>query len=135
MKNELLLDTQIRDWVLLPLLLTLFLFGLLRHYITLLFTTVRPTEIDIKRRNFTLLRSQQLEKNFKYLPLNSFLSRKYFFTNKALMETIPSQTLASFANPNNMSDMMTKNFTSVLPNILIYGFFYNSLNRMGFLFL
>ena len=47
---ELLLDPDIRKWVILPIVLITLMFGLLRHYITILLTNdnKKPKEEEVK---------------------------------------------------------------------------------------
>ena len=43
---ELLLDSDIRFWVFLPLVIITFLFGVIRHYVTILFTTDKSPDLQ-----------------------------------------------------------------------------------------
>ncbi len=43
---ELLLDSNIRFWVFLPIVVTTFLIGILRHYITILLSSEKKVELQ-----------------------------------------------------------------------------------------
>lgn len=43
---ELFLDPSIRSWVFLPLVIITFLFGVLRHYMTIMFTSEKKGELE-----------------------------------------------------------------------------------------
>lgn len=43
---ELLLDSQIRLWVFLPIIVLTFLIGILRHYVTILLSSERTVELQ-----------------------------------------------------------------------------------------
>eukprot|EP00069_Balaena_mysticetus_P018039 bmy_00438T0 len=60
---ELLLDSNIRLWVVLPIVIITFFVGMIRHYVQV------------------LIRSRVLRENGKYIPKQSFLTRKYYFNN------------------------------------------------------
>ena len=43
---ELLLDSNIRFWVFLPIVIITFLTGIIRHYVTILLTSEKKTELQ-----------------------------------------------------------------------------------------
>ncbi|NXI29989.1 EMC3 protein, partial [Sterrhoptilus dennistouni] len=72
-----------------------------------------------------LIRSRVLRENGKYIPKQSFLSRKYFFNNpedgffkKTKRKVVPPSPMT---DPTMLTDMMKGNVTNVLPMILIGG--------------
>lgn len=122
--HQLALDTRIRDWVLLPIFIVLFLFGILRHYVTLILRSkVRPDPTTI-RRTQTLQRAQYVRENAGYIPSTSFNIRRSFFTKKEtgiLQENIKPNTLTAMTDPTNMVEMMKNNMATVIPNIIMLG--------------
>jgi len=95
--NDILLDEKIRDWVLLPIVLVVFLVAIVRQNVSLLLQADRKPELkkiqeryDLKfrRRRLTLtvnrqtlLRAQRLRANGKWLSQPSFEKRKKFFND------------------------------------------------------
>ncbi|KAF1395810.1 ER membrane protein complex subunit 3, partial [Struthio camelus australis] len=72
-----------------------------------------------------LIRSRVLRENGKYIPKQSFLTRKYFFNNpedgffkKTKRKVVPPSPMT---DPTMLTDMMKGNVTNVLPMILIGG--------------
>ncbi|ERE66944.1 transmembrane protein [Cricetulus griseus] len=72
-----------------------------------------------------LIRSRVLRENGKYIPKQSFLTRKYYFNNpedgffkKTKRKVVPPSPMT---DPTMLTDMMKGNVTNVLPMILIGG--------------
>jgi hypothetical protein len=124
MTNRLVLDSSIRDWVLFPIVLVVFLFGILRHYVVIMMRSTRKMDKEKLRQAQTLRRAQILRTNANYIPKASFENRKRFFTDPErglLHKNIPSNTLSAMADPNNMMEMMKGNIASIVPNMLMLG--------------
>ncbi|KAL0489205.1 ER membrane protein complex subunit 3 [Acrasis kona] len=120
----LVLDSSIRNWVLLPIVLFMFLFGILRHYATIALRTTRKNDKAKLEQAQTLARAQTVRTNANWIPHEAFLERKAFFNQPetgVLNKKIPANTLASMADPNNMVDMMKTNFATIVPNIVMWG--------------
>uniref|UniRef100_A0A8C4WAN1 ER membrane protein complex subunit 3 n=1 Tax=Gopherus evgoodei TaxID=1825980 RepID=A0A8C4WAN1_9SAUR len=117
---ELLLDSNIRLWVVLPIVFITFFVGMIRHYVsTCSKVTKKLTEKQVSD-------SRVLRENGKYIPKQySFLTRKYFFNNpedgffkKTKRKVVPPSPMT---DPTMLTDMMKGNVTNVLPMILIGG--------------
>ncbi|XP_068997881.1 ER membrane protein complex subunit 3-like [Embiotoca jacksoni] len=78
---ELLLDSSIRLWVVLPIVFITFLVGIIRHYVTQLLHSDKKVELETLSDSQVLLRSRILRENGKYIPRQSFVMRKHFFNN------------------------------------------------------
>ncbi|TTB56402.1 ER membrane protein complex subunit 3 [Bagarius yarrelli] len=122
---ELLLDSSIRVWVVLPIVLITFLVGVLRHYVTKLLQSEKKVEMEQVSDSQVLLRSRILRENGKYLPKQSFAMRKHYFNNaetgffkKVKRKVVPKNPMT---DTSMMTDMMKGNLTNVLPMILIGG--------------
>ncbi|NXM04124.1 EMC3 protein, partial [Tyrannus savana] len=148
---ELLLDSNIRLWVVLPIVFITFFVGMIRHYVSILLQSdKRLTQEQVSDRSEppslppdprspgpapanaaclsssqVLIRSRVLRENGKYIPKQSFLSRKYFFNNpedgffkKTKRKVVPPSPMT---DPTMLTDMMKGNVTNVLPMILIGG--------------
>lgn len=125
MGPELLLDSSIRLWVVLPIVFITFLSGVLRHHASTLLQRDKEAGLEAISDSQILMRSRTLRENGKYLPRQSFMMRKQYFNNsetgffkKTKRKVIPKNPLT---DSNMVLDMMKGNLTNVLPMILIGG--------------
>lgn len=125
MGPELLLDSSIRLWVVLPIVFITFLTGLLRHHLSSLLHRDPKASLQALADSQVLLRSRVLRENGKYLPRQSFLMRKHYFNNnetgffkKTKRKVVPKNPLT---DSGMVLDMTKGNLTNVLPMILIGG--------------
>ncbi|XP_048714890.1 ER membrane protein complex subunit 3 isoform X4 [Caretta caretta] len=122
---ELLLDSNIRLWVVLPIVFITFFVGMIRHYVSILLQSDKKLTREQVSDSQVLIRSRVLRENGKYIPKQSFLTRKYFFNNpedgffkKTKRKVVPPSPMT---DPTMLTDMMKGNVTNVLPMILIGG--------------
>ncbi|XP_063204380.1 ER membrane protein complex subunit 3 isoform X1 [Chroicocephalus ridibundus] len=122
---ELLLDSNIRLWVVLPIVFITFFVGMIRHYVSILLQSDKRLTQEQVSDSQVLIRSRVLRENGKYIPKQSFLSRKYYFNNpedgffkKTKRKVVPPSPMT---DPTMLTDMMKGNVTNVLPMILIGG--------------
>jgi len=122
---ELLLDSSIRTWVVLPIVFITFVFGIIRHYLSLLMASESLVTLDQVRDGQALLKSRNLRENGKYIPKQAFLARKDFLLRKEGTITKGKekvgQTRNPMTDPNMMTDMIKGNLLNVLPMIVIGG--------------
>ncbi|XP_064631927.1 ER membrane protein complex subunit 3-like [Lineus longissimus] len=122
---EVLLDSEIRLWVFLPIVIVTFLVGIIRHYVTVLLSSEKKVEIQKITDSQALIRSRMLRENGKYLPREAFHMRKKFFNDEenGFFKTQRREVQASnpMTDPSMMTDMMKGNLTNVLPMIVIGG--------------
>lgn len=120
---EIELDPAIRDWVLLPLMLVLFLMGLLRNNVAKLMRKDIPTKRADVERNNTLMRARRLRANARFLPPAAFAMRKrYFIDDNAgvLNQKIDAPNpMSMMEDPNVMMNMMQGNFAMMVPQIVM----------------
>ncbi|KAK7868967.1 hypothetical protein R5R35_002598 [Gryllus longicercus] len=122
---ELLLDSQIRVWVFLPIVVITFLVGVVRHYVSILLASQKKVELQQVQDSQVMIRSHKLRENGKYIPKQSFLMRRHFFNNeetgyfKTQKRAAVSQN--PMTDPSMMTDMLKGNVTNVLPMIMIGG--------------
>ena len=82
MAHDLMLDPAIRDWVLIPIVLIMFLMGILRNNVTkMMRKDVVPDEKQVKNNN-QLMRARRLRANAAYIPGAAFSARKHYFCQK-----------------------------------------------------
>ncbi|XP_054626038.1 ER membrane protein complex subunit 3-like [Dunckerocampus dactyliophorus] len=122
---ELLLDSSIRLWVVLPIVFITFLVGVIRHYVTQLLHSDKKVDMEQVSDSQVLLRSRILRENGKYIPRQSFTMRKHYFNNaetgffkKVKRKVVPKNPMT---DTSMLTDMMKGNLTNVLPMIVIGG--------------
>lgn len=123
--TDLLIDSNIRTCVFLPIVVITFLVGILRHYVSVLTTSTKQADIQQVQDSQVLMRSRMLRENGGNLPKSSFHMRRHFFNNedsgyfKTQKRTSPAQNPMS--DPSLMTDMIKGNLTNVLHVIVIGG--------------
>ncbi|KAK6467225.1 TMCO1/EMC3 family protein [Huso huso] len=122
---ELLLDSSIRMWVVLPIVFITFFVGVIRHYVTQLLHTEKKVELEQVSDSQVLIRSRILRENGKYIPKQSFAMRKHYFNDeetgffkKTVRKVVAKNPMT---DPSMLTDMMKGNLTNVLPMIVIGG--------------
>ncbi|XP_007574489.1 PREDICTED: ER membrane protein complex subunit 3-like [Poecilia mexicana] len=122
---ELLLDSSIRMWVVLPIVFITFFVGVLRHYVSQLLSSDRKLDLEQVSDSQVLLRSRVLRENGKYIPRQSFFMRKHYFNDaetgffkRVKRKVVPKNPMT---DTSMLTDMMKGNLTNVLPMILIGG--------------
>mmetsp|Transcript_308 Transcript_308/g.888 ORF Transcript_308/g.888 Transcript_308/m.888 type:complete len:256 (+) Transcript_308:358-1125(+) len=130
--HELVLDQAVRDWVLIPLTLSVVLMMVLRQYISKLMAGGPDTgKVDMKelREKQQVARSQVLRTNHGYITEAAFRERRHYFTAKETgllckkSESRSAQELM-LSNPDMMMNMMKGQVTGFLPQIAM-GMFVN----------
>jgi len=122
---ELLLDSSIRLWVVLPIVFITFVFGIIRHYLSVLMASDKIVTLEQVRNSQALMRCRMLRENGHYLPKPSFQMRKNFFLredgiiNKGREQA--GQARNPMTDPSMMTDMVKGNVLNVLPMIVIGG--------------
>lgn len=123
---ELLLDTNIRGWVFLPIVVITFLVGVLRHYISLLIGGAqKKATVEQVQDSQALMRARLLRENGKYLSRSAFQMRRYYFNDEEVGYFLTQKRTAPASNPMTdpgmMTEMLKGNLTNVLPMIVIGG--------------
>jgi len=124
------LDTKIRDWVLIPIALVIFMVSILRHNIVSIFIGAdRPAERKKIQERQILMRSARLRANANRIPQEAFDKRKKYFIDRqegVFCDTnveAPAQNANPLMNlplmdPMNLVDVMKRN-VSMLPQLLV----------------
>mmetsp|Transcript_31661 Transcript_31661/g.42886 ORF Transcript_31661/g.42886 Transcript_31661/m.42886 type:complete len:291 (-) Transcript_31661:269-1141(-) len=122
MEEEMLvLDPQIRDWVVLPMVMIMVLMGLTRHYVQQLLESDKAINIVETKNKQTLMRANKLRMNGGFIPEESFNMRKSYMVNKEnglLRAKVPKVSMGMM-NPTGVVDMMKKNILFVVPNMVM----------------
>jgi hypothetical protein len=112
MQHDLVLDPNIRDWVFLPLIVILFLVGILRHNATsLLKSEPKAGDTDQLKQSMHLNRSRRLRANARFVPAAAFHARRAYFahpTTGVFSEKLeaPQNALAMMSDPDMMQNML-----------------------------
>lgn len=134
--QPLLLDSSIRDWVLIPILVVMILVGLVRHYITQLITSPPKAQApDVVRQQRILARAATLRANHVLVPRPAFRSRLDWLADvldrgvyvkaeepkKPGEGDMPKNPLSDPAQMDQMMDMAKKSMVSMVPQTVIMG--------------
>ena len=82
MSGDIVLDPKIRDWVLVPIVVAMFLQNMLRDYGTRLITSTPKTELESIRDMQVMRRSAMLKANGHWIPPSAFKMRRCYFNDK-----------------------------------------------------
>lgn len=122
---ELFVDSNIRFWVFLPIVVITFLVGVVRHYVSILLSSQKKIELQQVKDSQVIIRSRTLRENGKYIPKQSFVMRRHFFNNEESgyfkTQKRPAAVQNPMTDPSMMTDMLKGNITNVLPMIMIGG--------------
>jgi len=106
-EHELLLDPAIRNWVLIPIVIIMFLMGLLRNNVTKMLRKDTPPKREQIKINNQLMRCRRLRANGHFLPPNAFYARKGFFCDKEkgvlMVKQVPPPLLRLLLRPTTSS--------------------------------
>lgn len=127
--GDMYLDPAIRDWVLIPIMLTMIMVGILRHHATQLMSSTPKTTARGIRETQALLRSALLRSSAAFdIPPHAFKSRKNYwaqaFEGKSYLKN-PTADLSATPNPMDPGSMdvmmegMKKQMTMMIPQALI----------------
>lgn len=127
MANDLVLDTAIRDWVLVPLSLVMVLIGVLRHFVAKLMRSSSSTpELKALKEGQIVMRARYLRSAGNFIPAKAFKSRRLYYNNEenGLLHVPKGQgqnmQAQMFSDPNMAMDMMKKNLSMIVPQTLTF---------------
>ncbi|KAL7752364.1 hypothetical protein RI367_002410 [Sorochytrium milnesiophthora] len=136
--HTIVLDPQIRNWVLLPIMAVMVLIGVLRHYVTsILNSSSGPKAIDFReqRQSNAIMRSALLRRNHKHIPPGSITPRQQYylqaFKEHKYLKSPPVEDKdgppALFGQPPDQAGMdammsgMKNNLMMIVPQTVIMG--------------
>jgi hypothetical protein len=121
--HYLLLDSAIRDWVVLPIIIMTIMLNIVRNYGLQLMKSPakKMTQKDLEevRHKQTIMKAARLRQNGNFLCDDGFNKRKSFLTRKKvglLREKVP-QAANPMSNPMQMVDMMKGQVSYMVTNI------------------
>ncbi|KAL4371788.1 hypothetical protein AHAS_Ahas06G0200800 [Arachis hypogaea] len=126
MAEDLVLDTAIRDWVLIPLSVVMVLIGVLRYFVSKLMRSSQTPDVKIVKEGQMMLRARNLRAGANFIPAKAFRARKIYFCNEenGLLFVPKGQAqnpqAQMFSDPNMAMDMMKKNLSMIIPQTLTF---------------
>ena len=92
--TDLVLDPAIRDWVLVPIVIIMFLMGILRNNVTKMMRKDSPPKREQILQNNQLMRARRLRANACYIPAAAFAGREAYLAGR-----MPKKFFAESASP------------------------------------
>ncbi|KAE9589652.1 putative integral membrane protein EMC3/TMCO1 [Lupinus albus] len=88
MADDLVLDTAIRNWVLIPLSVVMVLIGVLRYFVSKLLRSSQTPDAKIVKEGQVMLRARNLRAAANFIPSKAFHSRKIYFCNEVCLLSV-----------------------------------------------
>ncbi|CAK7345046.1 unnamed protein product [Dovyalis caffra] len=126
MAEDLVLDTAIRDWVLIPLTVVMILIGILRYFVSKLMRSQQNPDAKVVKEGQVVVRARNLRAGANFIPAKSFRARRAYFSNEenGLLHVPKGQgqnpQAQMFSDPNMAMDMMKKNLSMIIPQTLTF---------------
>ncbi|KAF2586207.1 hypothetical protein F2Q70_00034843 [Brassica cretica] len=126
MAEDLVLDTAIRDWVLIPLSVVMVLIGVLRYFVSKLMRSSPTPDAKMVKEGQVVIRARNLKAGANFIPPKSFRARRFYFSNEenGLLHVPKDQAqnpqAQMFSDPNMAMDMMKKNLSMIIPQTLTF---------------
>jgi len=123
---DLVLDSPIRDWVLVPLTVVMVLIGILRFLVSKLTRSDPPVDLKVLKEGQLVIRARTLRGAANFIPGKAFRMRRAYFNNEEdglLFVPKDAQSAAPnamFSDPNMAMDMMKKNLSMIIPQSLTF---------------
>jgi hypothetical protein len=126
MSDLLTLDPEIRNWVLIPIVLITMLVGIGRSMISQLVKSDSAVDADKVKHMSLIQRAQRLRGAQRFIPPAGFAMRKAYLCDKdagMLRRTIEVDPMKNnpMSNPDGMMNMLKGNMSMMLPHILMMG--------------
>ena len=126
--GDIILDTRIRDWVLIPILIIMILFTMIREHVGRLLHSTVKGELKTLREVQALQKAALLRGGGGWLPESSFHRRRAFFTDKekgifndTAVTKVEKDPLAAMTDPNMMMQQQKAMITGMLPQMVMMG--------------
>ncbi|OAY76454.1 ER membrane protein complex subunit 3 [Ananas comosus] len=126
MAEDLVLDTAIRDWVLVPLSVVMVLIGILRYFVSKLMRSTQLPDAKVVKEGQVIIRARNLRAAAGFIPAKAFRARRIYFTNEengllhVPKEQAQNAQAQMFSDPNMAMDMMKKNLSMIIPQTLTF---------------
>ncbi|XP_075505548.1 uncharacterized protein LOC142542674 [Primulina tabacum] len=126
MAEDLVLDTAIRNWVLVPLSVVMVLIGILRKFASKMMRSDQVPDIKMVKEGQVIIRARNLRAAANFIPAKSFRARRFYFSNEdnGLLHVPKGQAqnpqAQMFSDPNMAMDVMKKNLSMFIPQTLTF---------------
>ena len=124
----LLLDSAVRDWVVIPMVILLILVGMGRAYVQMLIRSdpvIEEKDLAEIRYKQTVMACSRLRNHGHYINERAFRMRKQYYTKAKtglLMEEKVPGAGNPMSNPATMVDMLKNNMVFMVPNFAMMAF-------------
>eukprot|EP00245_Coleochaete_scutata_P015079 TRINITY_DN6594_c0_g2_i2.p1 TRINITY_DN6594_c0_g2~~TRINITY_DN6594_c0_g2_i2.p1 ORF type:complete len:282 (-),score=57.93 TRINITY_DN6594_c0_g2_i2:317-1096(-) len=124
--EDLMLDTAIRDWVLVPLTLVMILVGLLRNNVSRMMKSEPTVDQKALKEGQVVLRARTLRAGANYIPERAFRMRRLHFNNTengllhVMKGTGNNHTAAMMTDPSVATNMIKGQLGMIVPNTVMY---------------
>ena len=119
---DLLLDSQIRNWVLIPIIVVIILSAMLRNNIAQLLTgTTKPEKTESKVTQI-ISRTTRLRTHHNYLPEKKFKQRRNYFCKSdtgILNQTYEAEGVPAFMDPTQALGGMKRSIPYAISTVLL----------------
>ncbi|KAG7541893.1 Integral membrane protein EMC3/TMCO1-like [Arabidopsis thaliana x Arabidopsis arenosa] len=82
MVEDLVLDTAIRDWILIPLSVVMVLIGILRYFVSKLMRSSPTPDSKMVKEGQVVIRATNLKAGANFIPPKSFRARRFYFSTE-----------------------------------------------------
>lgn len=119
---ELLLDSQIRNWVLIPIIVVMFLSAMLRNNIAQLLTPAPSLEKTESKVSQIIARTTRLRTYHNYLPEKKFKQRRNYFCKSdtgILNQQYEAEGIPAFMDPTQALGGMKRSIPYAISTVLL----------------
>ena len=103
------LDGAIRNWVLIPITVAMFLVGVLRHNVARLLRSDAKVDLGALREAQAVIRAERVRNNSGYMQSTGFRQRRHFFCDKVRIARRPRDVPRATPRPDRASPRVDPN--------------------------
>ena len=103
------LDGAIRNWVLIPITVAMFLVGVLRHNVARLLRSDAKVDLGALREAQAVIRAERVRNNSGYMQSTGFRQRRHFFCDKVRIARRPRDVPRATPRPDRASPRVGPN--------------------------
>ena len=103
------LDGAIRNWVLIPITVAMFLVGVLRHNVARLLRSDAKVDLGALREAQAVIRAERVRNNSGYMQSTGFRQRRHFFCDKVRIARRPRDVPRATPRPDRASQRVDPN--------------------------
>jgi len=126
--GDIILDTKIRDWVLIPIFIIMMFFTMLREYGGRLMNATAKADVTTVKQTQALQRAQLIRTNGGWIPEAGWNRRRAYYADKdkgvfadTTVSKVEKDPIAMMSDPNMMMQQQKSMFTVMLPQMVMMG--------------